>query len=161
MAKDEISFEDFLQNVGHEILVFVNETHEFMLQNGCTFKIEAAKSGHVVSYILMKTKKVIANYVFRKNGLIIRIYGDNISQYAEILDVLPDGMTAAIEKAPACKRLIDPSKCNSRCGMGYVFELKGSPIQRCRYGSFMFDVKGENCAAIRAFLEREIKERIA
>ena len=159
MSKEEIKFEDFLMNVSPENLGFVHETHDLMLQRGCSCKIEAAKSGHVLSYVLPKTKKVIANYVFRKSGLIIRVYGDNISKYADFLHSLPDGMVRAIEKAPVCKRLIDPDKCNSRCPLGYVFDLHGKTYQNCRYSSFMFDVKEENYDSIRSFLERELKER--
>lgn len=161
MPKEEIKFEDFLLNVSPENLSFVHETHGLMLQNGCTYKIEAAKSGYVLSYILPKTKKVVVNYVFRKSGMIIRIYGDNISKYADILNTLPNDMIAAIEKAPACKRLIDPAKCNSRCPMGYVFDINGKTYQNCRYSCFMFNVKEENYASIRNFLEQEIRERTA
>lgn len=161
MAKEEIKFEDFLADVSPLNQDFVNETHSFLLGNGCKYKIEAAKSGFVVSYSHSKTKKVVINYVFRKSGLIIRIYGDNVSKYADVLDKLPDGMVKAIQKAPVCKRLIDPEKCNSRCAMGYQFSLKGTDYQKCRYSSFMFEVKDENYASVRDFLERELKERAA
>lgn len=161
MPKEQIKFDDFLLNVSPENLGFVHETHDFMLQNGCSFKIEAAKSGNVLSYLLPKTKKVIVNYVFRKSGMIIRIYGDNISKYIDIMQMLPKGMINAIEKAPVCKRLVDPTKCNSRCPMGYVFDLNGKTYQNCRYYSFMFDVTDENYASIRNFIEQELKERTA
>ena len=161
MPKEEIKFEDFLLNVNPANLDFVNEIHEYLLENGCSYKIEAAKNGHVLSYTLPKTKKVLINYVFRKNGMIVRIYGDNIGKYTDILNTLPEGMVKAIEKAPICKRLIDPAKCNSRCPMGYVFELDGKEYKNCRYSSFMFEMKDENFAAIRDFIERELKERLA
>ena len=161
MPKEETKFEDFLLNVNPKDLGFVHETHDFMLQSGCSYKIEAAKSGHVLSYVLTKKKKVIANYVFRKSGLIVRIYGDNIGKYADILNNLPEGMIKAIEKAPVCKRMVDPTKCNSRCPLGYAFDLRGKTYQSCRYGSFMFEVREENYSHIRGFLERELKERAA
>lgn len=161
MAKEEIKFEDFLADVSLLNQDFVNETHSFLLNNGCKYKIEAAKSGFVVSYSHPETKKVVVNYVFRKSGLIIRIYGDNINKYADILDKLPDGMVKAIQKAPVCKRLVDPEKCNSRCAMGYQFNLKGTDYQKCRYSSFMFEIKDENYASVRDFLEHELKERSA
>ena len=159
MPKDEIKFEDFLLNVSPGNMGFVHDVHDYMIQNGCTYKIEAAKSGYVFSYILPKTKKVIVNYVFRKNGMIIRIYGDNISKYMDILSTLPDGMVKSIEKAPVCKRLADPAKCNSRCPMGYVFTLNGKTYKNCRYSSFMFEVKEENFPAIHDFIEWEMRER--
>lgn len=161
MPKEEIKFDDFILNVSPENLDFVHKTHSFMLENGCSVKIEAAKSGHVLSYLLPKTKKVIINYVFRKGGLIVRIYGDNVSKYADIMGTLPSGMVKAIEKAPVCKRLVDPTKCNSRCPMGYVFDLNGKTYQNCRYNSFMFAVTDENYASIHNFIERELKERTA
>lgn len=160
MLKEEIKFEDFLLNVNPVNIGFVNEMHDFMLQNGCTYKIEAAKSGHVLSYLLPKTKKVIANYVFRKTGMLVRIYGDNVGNYADILGTLPQSMVKAIEKAPACKRLLDPRKCNSRCPMGNVFGMGGKEYKNCRYSSFMFEVKDEHFEGIRKFIECELKERL-
>ncbi|MCL2703085.1 MAG: hypothetical protein FWE91_05700 [Defluviitaleaceae bacterium] len=160
MPKDEIKLEDFLLNVSPANLGFVHGTHDLLLTNGCTYKIETAKSGHVMSYLLPKTKKVIINYVFRKNSMIIRIYGDNIGKYTEILKTLPENMVKAIEKAPVCKRLVDPAKCNSQCPLGYVFDLNGKTYQNCRYNSFMFEVKEENFASIRDFVERELRERL-
>jgi hypothetical protein len=159
MPKEEVKFEDFLLNVSPANLGFVNEIHDFLLENGCSFKIEAAKSGHVLSYLLPKTKKVIVNYVFRKSGMIVRIYGANIGNYADFLSSLPNGMIKAIEKAPACKRLADPTKCNSRCPLGYVFDLSGKTYKNCRYNSFMFELKDEHFTAIRDFIEKELEER--
>lgn len=161
MAKDELSFEDFTLNVNPMILGFVNDIHDYMINNGCVCKITPAANSPVLSYTLMKTKRVIANYVFRKNGLIIRIYGDNISKYGEVFNTMPKGMITAVEKAPVCKRLVDPTKCNPKCGMGYVFELNKTVHQKCRYSSFMFEVKDENYAAIRDFLVHELSERSA
>lgn len=161
MPKEEIRFEDFLENVSPDNIDFVNTVHDYLLQAGCTTKIEAAKSGHVLSYLLPKTKKVLLNYVFRKNGLVVRIYGDGIDNYADILKMLPEGMGKAIEKAPSCKRLLDPNKCNSRCPMGYIFELNGTEHKKCRYSSFMFVVNGEHHEAIRRFIESELNDRTA
>ena len=137
MPKEEIKFEYFLLNIDPVNLGFINEIHEYMNQKDCAYKIETAKNGHVFSYIMPKTKKVVANYVFRKNGMIIRIYGDNIGNYFGLLNTLPENMVKAIEKAPVCKRLADPAKCNSRCPMGYVFGLNGKTYQNCRYNSFI------------------------
>ena len=159
MPKETIPFENFLQDVSQENIGFIHEMHDYMLQNGCAYKIEAAKSGYVFSYLLPKTKKVILNYIFRKNGMVVRIYGDNIGKYADILKTLPDNMIKAIEKAPVCKRLVDPDKCNSRCPMGNIFELNGKEYKNCRYNSFMFEVKKENHNAIRNFVEKERENR--
>lgn len=160
MSKEGLRFEDFLMEVDSAYLGIVTQLHEYFLENNCAVKLESAKSGYVVSYSHTKTKKVIANYVFRKKGLIIRIYGDNVSSYAEFINTLPEGMIKTIEKAPVCKRLVDPAKCNSRCPMGYVFTLKGTDYQKCRYNSFMFLVNDENAPYIKMFLEHELTRRV-
>lgn len=159
MSKEGLNFEDFLMEVDSACLEIVLHLHEYLLEQECTVKLEAAKSGYVVSYSHSKTKKVIANYVFRKKGLLIRIYGDHVSNYAEFVNTLPEGMVKAIEKAPVCRRLIDPTKCNSRCPMGYVFTLNGTEYKKCRYNSFMFLVNDESAPFIKTFLEHELAER--
>lgn len=159
MDEADIRFEDFLMEVEPDKLNFVLELHEYLLQNGCTIKIQPAKNGYVVSY--SRLKKVISNFVSRKKGLTIRIYGDHIGKYYNLLDSLPDEMIKAIEKAPVCKRLMDPLKCNSRCPMGYVFTLKGIDYKKCRYNGFMFLVNNETISYIKSFLENEIRERSA
>ena len=161
MNKKEFRYEDFLEEVNPIYRDFVNQTNEYLLQNDCKLKIELAKSGYLASYSYTKTKRVIANFVFRKNGLIIRIYGDFVNKYIDFIDTLPAGMIKAIDKAPACKRLIDPTKCNSRCTLGYDFTVKGSHYQKCRYNCFMFEVNDEHIPYITAFLENEIRERSA
>jgi hypothetical protein len=161
MPKTEIPFDDFLANVTPDNVDFVTEVHGYLLDNGCSFKIEAAKNGHVLSYLLPKTKKTLLNYVFRKSGMLVRIYADGVSGYADILETLPLDMIKAIEKAPPCKRLSDIAPCNSRCPMGYVFELNGTLYKKCRYNSFMFAVNDESHASIRQFIERELVGRTA
>lgn len=159
MAKEDIRFEDFLMTVEPGNLDFVIGLHGFLLQSGCEVKIQSAKSGYVVSYYL--AKRAVLNYVFRKKGLTVRIYGDHIGHYNDLLETLPDGMVKTIEKAPICKRLADPAKCNSRCPMGYIFTLRGSGYQKCRYNGFLFLVDESSGPYIKKFLENEIKERTA
>lgn len=159
MDEVKIKFDDFLMDVEPENLSFVLELNDYLLENGCSIKIQAAKSGYVVSYTHLK--KVLANYVFRKNGMIIRIYGNHIGDYNRFLNDLPDDMVKAIQKAPVCKRLLDSSKCNSRCPMGYTFLLKDETYKKCRYSSFMFPVNSESGSYIKVFLENEIIERTA
>lgn len=161
MEKKELKFEDFLNEVNPIYIEAVKDINDFLLQNECKTKIELAKSGYLVSYSHLKSKRVIVNFVFRKNGLIIRIYGDFASQYIDLLESLPDGMIKSIEKAPACKRLIDPTKCNSRCPMGYDFVIKDSRYQKCRYSCFMFEVNDESIPFIKIFLKNEIEKRSA
>jgi len=158
MLENELSFDGFVCDVDPRYHGFVRETHEFMLRNGCKLKLSTAKNGYVVSYSHIKGKRAVLNFVFRKIGLIARIYGDNVGQYVGFLESLPDKMKESIEEAPLCKRFEDPPRCNSKCG-GYVFSLGGSQHQKCRYSCFMFVVDDESIPLIGAFLENELKMR--
>jgi hypothetical protein len=160
MDKKDLKFEDFLKDVNPAYSEFVTQLHKLLLENGCGVKMDLAKNGYLVSYS-DKNKRVILNFVFRKSGLVTRIYGDVVNQYNDFLEILPEGMVKAIEKAPACKRLIDFTKCNSRCRMGYDFTLKGVRQQKCQYNCFMFPVNDENNPFIKTFLEKELSARIA
>jgi len=161
MSKEKIPFGDFLMDVDPAYLEFVMQLHEYLMENDCEVLIKPAKAGFVVSYSHNKTKKVVANYVFRKKGLIMRIYGDHVEKYMDAINTMPEEMTKAVEKAPVCKRLLDPAKCNSRCPMGYVFTLKDTEYKKCRYSSFMFLMNEENYPYIKTLLEHELKERSA
>lgn len=155
---EKYTFHDFLNAVDAENQKFVSDLHNELTGLGCKIEVKLAKSGYVVSYSL--NKKTIANYVFRKKGLIARIYANHIVQYMEILDTLPDGMVRTIQEAPVCKRLVDPSTCNQRCSMGYDFILKGERMQKCRNGAFMFLLSEENKPFIKALLLNEAKASV-
>lgn len=159
MAKQDFTFEDFLADVAPELKGFVKALNDYLLSNSCTVKIEQAKSGFVVSYNSAATKRVVLNFVFRKSGLIIRIYADFVQSYEAFLQTLPEGMKKTVDKAPICKRLSNTAPCNSRCSMGFDFTLEDSHYQKCRYSSFMFPVNRENVPFIQAFVEHEIRER--
>ena len=158
MDKKELNFENFLMDVNPAYHEFVTQVHNDLLENECKVKMELAKNGYVISYS-DKNKRVIANFVFRKSGLVTRIYGDAVNQYNDFLETLPVGMIKAIEKAPVCRRLIDITKCNSRCRMGYDFTLKGTRYQKCQYSCFMFPVNDENNPFISGFLKKELAAR--
>lgn len=149
------TFEDFLASVDGENQKFASELHEALTALGCKTDVKPAKSGYVVSYSLHK--KTIANYVFRKKGLIARIYGSHVAQYMEVLDTLPDSMVRTIQAAPACKRLVNPAACNQRCPMGYDFVLKGERLQRCRNNAFMFLLDEESRPYVKSLLLHEAK----
>jgi len=159
MEKKTYRFEDFLLDVHPVYQEFVQQTHQMLLQRGYQIKIEMAKSGFLVSYFDKKTKRSIANFVFRKSGLVVRIYGEHVNRYLDFMETLPDSMIKAIDKAPICKRLVNPTACNSRCPMGYDFMLKEKHHQKCRYSGFMFPVNDEHVFSIKMFIEREAEER--
>ena len=157
--KEELRFEDFLAMVPPVSRDFAARIDEKLLQDGCKRKITAAKSGYLVSYTY--SKKVLLNFVFRKAGLVGRLYGDNVVRYLDFLQTLPEKMLKAVEKAPECRRLIDPEKCNARCAMGYDFVLGDKRQQKCRYSCFMFLADEGNTPYIEEFLYNELGQRSA
>ena len=159
MAKQEFHIEDYLNDISPDYADFIMSLHSYLTENGCVLTLKQAANGHVASY--SKNKKVIANFVSRKKGPVVRIYGDNVSKYIGFMETLPDGMIKAVAKAPACKRLLDPAACNSRCSMGYDFTVKGAHHQKCKYNCFMFEINAENYTYIKDFLENELRERAA
>lgn len=150
---EKYSFNDFLASVPDDNKEFVSGLHEELTQLECKADVKLAKSGYIVSYIL--NKKTISNYVFRKKGLIVRIYASHIGQYTDILDALSDEMADTIRKAPICKRLVDPTACNPKCSMGYDFLLKGEHMQKCRSSAFMFLVNDESRPFVKSLLLSE------
>lgn len=159
MAKEKIEFKQFLEAAGAEHQKFVTEVHDFFSENNCVCEIKEAKNGYVVSYVHKPAKKTVANYVFRKKGLILRIYGDNIACYEQLTDEWPESMVKEVKKAGPCKRLLDPSACNSRCQMGYTFMMDEEKQVKCRYGSFMFLLDEETKPYLQDMLEREMQYR--
>ena len=151
-------FEDFLINVDPQYQGFARQTHEQLLQNECKLKMTLAKNGYVVSYQYGKKKRVVMNFVFRKSGLVARIYGDHAGQYLDFLETLPVSMIKKIEKAPGCKRFENPPRCYEKCG-GYVFTIKKTQYMKCRYNCFMFEVDDESIPFIQEFLEKEMEIR--
>ena len=158
MPESLLNFEDFIICVDPKDQGFALETHEYMLQNGCKLKMTSAKNGYVVSYQHGKKKRVIMNFVFRKSGLVTRIYGDFVGLYPDYLEALPEKMMKSIEKAPGCKRFESPPRCSEKCS-GYVFTIKESQHAKCRYNCFMFEVDDESKPYILEFLEKELEMR--
>lgn len=150
------SYDLFLQTVDARFLGFINEINDYLLKQGCKCDIKTAKSGYVVSYVYGDTKKTLANFVSRKTGMKIRIYAEHVTDYQDFLDTLPDKMKKEIQKASVCKRLLNPADCNSRCPMGYTFELGGELYKKCRYMAFMPTLSAENNPFIQQFLQHEI-----
>lgn len=151
----KIGFDDFIATVPTENQDFVKELHDKLIELGCKIDIKTAKSGYMVSYIY--NKKTVANYVFRKKGMLVRIYGVHVNDYEEFLETLPDEMSLAIQKAPICKRMVNPDACNSKCSMGYDFWLKGEHYQKCRSSAFMFLVCPQNNPFIQTLMLNEVK----
>lgn len=154
MEKKKLCYDDFLTTVSDSDKEFVSELHESFLAHGCTIEVKEAKSGYVVSYL--HNKKAVANYVFRKTGMLLRLYAKHVQQYMNLLDTLPDAMVKTIQAAPVCKRLINPDDCNPKCAMGYDFLLRGERQQKCRNNAFLLPVCAENNAALKSLVEHEL-----
>lgn len=150
---EKVTFHDFIGSVDAENQEFVIDMHDELMKRGCKTDVKLARSGYLVTYSL--NKKSIANYVFRKKGLLVRIYANHIASYMGVLDTLPEDMARAVREAPVCKRLVDPSACNPKCSMGYDFLLKGQRMQKCRNGAFMFLLNEENNPFVKTLLLRE------
>ena len=89
MAQVKISFEQFLEATLAENKAFVQDLHTYLLDNGCKVTFEEKKSGFLASYKFGKPQKALLNFVFRKNGMLTRIYGERIAGYPDFLNTLP------------------------------------------------------------------------
>ena len=107
MEKNELRYDDFVEAVNPFYRDFVNGVNDYLIENGCKIKLDLAKNGYLVSYSHTKSKRVIINFVFRKNNLVIRIYGDNYNGYADFMETLPDGMIKAINGSAVCTGVVN------------------------------------------------------
>lgn len=159
MKKESLTYDDFLKDVNLSQRPDVDQIHALLCEKGCETRLQAAKSGPVVSYDLPSGGKVVANYVFRKSGLMIRIYANQVGAYQELLEELPEEMRKKIAKSPVCRRLLDPAKCSPHCAMGNIFTLQGEEHKKCRYSAFLFLLNEDTTPHILRILARELDER--
>ena len=155
--KEKITFEQFLDAVEVEHQPYVEDLHGYLLISGCKVIFEEKKSGYLASFKCGKPLRTIANFVFRKNGMLVRIYGEHIGEYGDFLNTLPNEMIKSIESATLCKQL-DHGGCSSKC-RGYDFTIGSERFQKCRYNCFEFLVTSESGGYIKLFLENELRER--
>ena len=155
----DYQFSDFLVDVSDDCKDFAAAIHEMLTGDNYKLKIESKASGFLVTYAHPKTKKSILNFVFRKKGLYIRLYGEHHSSYHDVLNRLPESMVSEIEKSGVCKRLVDPQACNSRCPMGYDFTIGDKHFQKCRLSCFMLHVNNESIPLLLEMVGREKIER--
>jgi len=158
-AKEKYTFDQFLMDVLPDNLPFVLEVHENLVQRGYQTKVALAKNGYVLSYLHPKTRKTMLNYVFRKSGMLLRLYGDHFGTYLDLVRSLPAPILAQIGKHPDCKRLLDPTACSSRCPMGYAFAVGDTMYRKCRYGCFLLPLNRETAPHLRALVEKEAQAR--
>ena len=157
MAQEKRSFEQFLEAVEADYKAFAQSLHDYMQNNGCKATFEEKKTSVLGSYKHVKSKKSVVNLLAKKYGLVVRIYGENISAYPDFLNTLTEDMVESIEKAGECKRLVH-NTCSPKC-TGYDFVIGSEHFQKCRYNCFEFLATKENENKIKAFVESELKER--
>lgn len=153
------TYKDFLETVAQENVSFVEKMHGIFMKAGCKLEIKEAKQGFVVTYCYMKEKKRIAlmNYVFRKTGMLVRIYARHISLYQSMLDSLPESMKKDIQKGGDCKRLNGISVCSPTCTAGYDFMMDGTNYKKCKNSAFFWKVCPESMEFIEQMVENELK----
>ena len=157
MAQPKISFEQFMESVNEDNKSFVEELHSCLLETGCKVTFEEKKSGYLASYKHGKPLRAVMNFVFRKHGMLTRIYGEHIASYHDFLNSLPKEMVESIQGAGICKRLVHGT-CSPKCA-GYDFTIGDEHFQKCRYSCFEFLMTGESKPFIREFVERELDAR--
>ena len=150
------AFDEFLKTISDDNKQSAVAMHELLLQNGCTCDVKPAKSGFLVSYLAGKPARTVASFICRKTGVKLRVYPKSLGQYEPFLDTLPPALKKEIKKASACKRLLDPSACNPKCGMGYDFCLDGERQQKCRYMAFQLTLSPKTSPFIQQFLAQEL-----
>ena len=152
-----ISFEDFSITVPAPQQPFVVSLHEALSQKGAVLKIKEAKSGYLVSYLW--DNKSIMNWVFRKSGILARIYGDHAGRYEDILFSLPTDMQEKMVSARDCKRLKDPNACSATCVMGMVYPLQGEIQKKCRNDGMLFPLTEGSAPHIQSLVLAELAAR--
>ena len=157
MENEKLNFEQFLEAVDTSHKSFIQDLHNYLINNSFKVTVEEKKSGFLASFKHAKLKKSIVNLLFRKKGMLVRIYGENANKYLDFLNTLPNEMMQTIANATICKRLVH-NTCSPKCS-GYDFTIGSERFQKCRYSCFEFLVTNENNPYIKSFIENETKER--
>jgi len=158
MPAEKLVYEDFIQSVAPSQKDFVQELHNYLLENGCKPTFEEKKNGPFASYKHTKLKKSIANFITRKQGVLVRLYADNTDKYPDFLNNMPHAMVQSLESAGDCSRLTK-NGCSPKCS-GYDFTINELRFQKCRYNCFEFVVTEESTGYVKDFIENELNERI-
>ena len=157
MAKEKGSFKEFLSAVAPEYQSFVEKLNNKLIEQGCDLVIKKAKGGYAASYQL--EKKTVMNWVFRKSGVLARIYGDNAGKYEEIIASLPAEMQKKMTASRDCKRLIEPTACSDTCVKGFVYTLNGDTHKKCRNDGMFFLLTNETAEHIARLVCAEVTVR--
>lgn len=157
MEKEKGSFKEFLAAIAPEQQAFVERLNNKLVEQGCDLVIKEAKSGYTASYRL--EKKTVMNWVFRKSGILARIYGDNAKKYEDTIASLPADMQKKMTSARDCKRLMDPNACSDTCVKGFVYTLNGDTHKKCRNDGMFFLLTDESAEHIAGLVCAEVAAR--
>ncbi len=146
----------FLNDIPAGCQEFVLELDKYLAENGSKRTIKSAKSGFVTSYTSPRSGKTLLNYVFRKTGVKMRIYAQNIGEYDDILNDFPDNMKKDIVKAGDCKKL-NGLNCSPTCGGGYDFMMDGVQFKKCKNMAFFHSLEESNFNTVRQLISKEIE----
>jgi len=147
MAK--ITHEQFLEATNEDNKGFVQEIHDYLLENGCKAAFEEKANGYLASYKYGKPPRAFLNFLIKSHDTKARIYGENAGGYAEFLNSLPCEMVEQIEAASDCK------PCSEKCSGGYRFQN----LRKCRYSCFEFLMTDASRPYIKGFIEQELAQR--
>lgn len=151
-----ITFDDFLMTVPEENTKWVLDIDEELKALGCTISIKDAKSGYVVSY--QYDKKTVMNWVFRKTGMLARIYGNSAGKYEDLIAALPEEMQKKMKNSRDCKKL-NGGVCSPTCVGGMVFNLDAETFKKCRLDGMQFKLEEDNFPHIKDLVVAEVKAR--
>ncbi len=157
MVKEKVSFKEFLLEIAPEHRAFVEKLNNKLIEQGCNLVVKEAKSGFAASYQF--DKKTVMNWVFRKSGVMARIYGDNAGKYEDIIASLPADMQKKMTTSRDCKRLIDPNACSDTCVKGFVYALNGNIHKKCRNAGMFFLLTNETAEHIARLVCAEVTVR--
>jgi len=158
MATEKITFEQFMETVEEQNTAFIQDLHDYLLASGCKVAFEQKKNGMLASFKLGKPPRAVCNFLFRKHGMLVRIYGENIYKYDDFMQTLPEEMVASIAASGDCGRMVSGT-CSTNC-KGYDVTIRGERFQKCRYGAFELLIVAESTSFIKAFVEHEIEARV-
>jgi len=157
MAQEKITFDQFLDTVENQNKPFIQDLHDYLLDSGCKVAFEQKKNGMLASFKLGKPPRAVCNFLFRKQGMLVRIYGENTYKYDEFMQTLPEEMVASIAASGDCGRMVSGT-CSTNC-KGYDVTIRGERYQKCRYSAFELLITAESDSFIKAFVEHEISAR--
>jgi len=158
MAQEKITFNQFLEAVAADHQAFIENLHNSLIERGCKVTFEEKKNGFLASYKYGKPPKSVLNFLFRKHGMLIRIYGENVNKYENFLGTLPQELAQSIATSGDCKRITN-NTCSPKC-KGYDFMIGSERFQKCRYNCFELLVSDQNNPYIETFVNHELSERM-